>query len=55
MSFDELFNPGLTHTREQKDWDKIRPATEVVGEAPPRDDAVAGLEIPAPDELEPFE
>ncbi|WP_062519749.1 hypothetical protein [Demequina silvatica] len=54
MSFEELFNPGLAHTREQKNLDKVRPATEVVGEAPPRDDAVAGIEIPSPEQMEPF-
>ncbi|SEJ34824.1 hypothetical protein [Demequina mangrovi] len=57
MSFEELFNQGAAHLREQKDLDKIRPATEVVGEAPARDedDATSGLIIPAPDALPAFE
>ncbi|WP_156159030.1 hypothetical protein [Demequina gelatinilytica] len=51
MSFEELFNQGAAHLREQKDLDKIRPATEVVGEAPPfdDDDPLAELDIPAPE------
>ncbi|WP_156163540.1 hypothetical protein [Demequina subtropica] len=51
MSFEELFNQGAAHMRAQKDLDKIRPATEVVGEAPPfdEDSPLAGLEIPAPE------
>ncbi len=54
MTFEELFNQGAAHTREQKDWDKVRPATEVVAEAPPRDDALAHVVIPLPDHVEPF-
>ncbi len=57
MSFDEIFNPGAGHAREQESVDKVRPATEVVGEAPPfPDDAErAGVVIPLAEEIEPFE
>ncbi len=55
VTFEELFNQGAAHMREQKDLDKIRPATEVVGAAPAwEDDAMAGLVIPPPDALPPF-
>ena len=57
MTFDEIFNPGAGHAREQEAVDKVRPATEVVGEAPPlQDDAAdAGVVIPAADALARFE
>ena len=57
MAFDEIFNPGAGHAREQEAIDKVRPATEVVGEAPPFDDAAeqAGVIIPRADQVEPFE
>ncbi|WP_062461631.1 hypothetical protein [Demequina soli] len=55
MSFEELFNQGVAHAREQKDWDKVRPATELIAEAPDGDhDPIAGLVIPTPDMIEPF-
>lgn len=56
MTFDEIFNPGAGHAREQEAVDKVRPATEVVGEAPPfPDDAErAGVVIPRADHIEPF-
>ncbi|MDN4490446.1 hypothetical protein QQX13_06325 [Demequina sp. SYSU T00068] len=57
MTFDEIFNPGAGHAREQEAVDKVRPATEVVGEAPPfPDDAEqAGVVIPPLDPVAPFE
>lgn len=55
MSFEEIFNPGLAHTRDQQALDKVRPATEVVGEAPPAQDRVPDVDIPDPGELAPFE
>ena len=57
MTFDEIFNPGAGHAREQEAVDKVRPATEVVGEAPPFDDDARdqGVVIPPVDDVAPFE